>query len=1244
LKTRVPVKIKGLTVEGPGGMTSRDHGASPLDVFHVPLEGAALVEASAGTGKTWAICGLVLRLLVEKGFSVDQVLALTFTHAATAELRERIRARLLETLDHLESRVDDPFIEAFLARGLETSWIRARLKAASSAFDEASIFTIHGFCQRALGESPFAAAQAFTLELTPGDEVLREVVADYWRRHVTHGALWPALLSWLVTEKGLKPTQLEGLLRRALQNPLAQTLWPASTRESAPSDLAALERAYAELADLWQRQRNEVAAILREKRPSLNQRSFKEAQLDESIRDWGIYLEGGNPLGPFSPNARKLRASTLLKLTTKGHAPPRHDFFEQAETLCALREAQESAMEEKRLALLRHFLEWAADQVERRKRERRQVDFNDLLVRLHDALTGPRGDALAADLRQRYPAVLIDEFQDTDPLQFAIFQRIYAGKAHPVFWVGDPKQAIYSFRQADLHTYLAAKAHVAARYRLDANQRSSAGVIAGVNALFSANPQAFMLPGLDFTAACRGEKPLPPLRDARPGTGDDSRAALRLWQLPEGLAKAKAQQRAAQATAEEIARLVTAARRGQMRVGDEALNPGRIAVLTRTHKQGWLMKAALAAVGLKAAELTQANVFGSIEAEDLERLLAALLEPARVPYVKAALATSLLGENATSIAALREDTAALEAWLERFDRWGRVWRKQGVLAALGEASREQHCAARLLELPDGERRLTNHLHLRELLHQAETQRPQPARLLRWYVEKRQERHADETAQLRLESDQDLVNIVTIHKAKGLEYDMVFCPFFWEGYSAPRQRENLPGQLYHDDAGYMLLDYRPESEAAGKAAARLERAAEWLRLYYVALTRPVHRCYLVWGAYDKPVKNGVSRTESARSLLNWLVAGAAYRPEEWLTAEGKDLPDANALQTAWQALAREAGACAEPLPEAGRHRLEAAENVPRYEAAVARRVLYAHWRVDSFSGLLKRKADSIDSSAEPPETEGGARDEPHDDPHDAAWPPPAAVAPDDILRFPRGPRAGDCIHDLFEHVDFTRPEYWQAAIVGALERHPPGNPAHQAGQAHQAHYPAMLAGLLENVTTTPLPLSADAPPLCLNTLSPAQRLMELEFHLPAARLEAHGLYQLMRAHDEPLPRLDFPCLQGFLKGYVDMVLLHAGRYYVLDWKSNYLGGAPESYHDKAMQQAMREHGYALQARLYLLALHRYLKLRLSAYDPARHLGGACYLFARGARPDWRQPDGKPAGVCLLAPKVELLLAMEAQIAG
>jgi exodeoxyribonuclease V beta subunit len=1210
--------------------------ATALDVFSCPLHGTRLIEASAGTGKTWNICGLVLRLLLERGLAVQQILVVTFTNAATAELRDRVRARIAETLARLRggpAPVGDTFVDQLLnslrsRHGLADADMAAQLDLALQTFDEAAIFTIHGFCQRALSDTPFSAGLPLAQAQLADDGALRqEVVQDFWRRNVAGADLPPALATQLL-QRGDSPQRWGQLLQRQLAKPLSTLVWPAGLDQAPNKRLAELQAdlnaAHQAARGTWQTQRADVVALVQAGLPQLNGVKYKPATVAEAEADWQAWLSGSDALAA-SAGLKKLHLFTTDSLQPKKNcAPlPPHPFFEQASHLLSLHAELQQALQHARLRLLRQLLEEAPAQLRTLKRERRVLAFDDLLFNLYDRLTSGEQPGLAAALRARYPAALIDEFQDTDPLQFNIFKALYAAPpaaADPppaLFLVGDPKQAIYSFRNADLHTYLQARSEAVAQYSLDENQRSTAPLLQGLNALFGAHPQAFMLPGLHYQPVRCGAKPRPTWHDS-----SVARAPLQLWALPldehgEPLFKPQALQAAARACAGEIARLLAAGQAGQVLHGGAPLTGGQVAVLVRSHSQGAVMRQALAALGVGSVELSQSSVFHSPDAEDLKRVLAAVLEPARESLLRAALATPLLGFDATALDSLAGDEARLLALVGRFTAYRALWLQRGVGVMLRSLVLNEGVNARLLSRTDGERRLTNLLHLQEALHQAAAEQATAADgLLRWLQAQRQAEGGStpDSAQLRLASDRNLVQIVTIHKSKGLEYPVVFCPFLWDGHAGggPDQRE---GRAYHDDQGRPVLDFRDEADIPGhaaiKAQASLERAAEQLRLIYVALTRAVQRCYLVVGTYQRRFKGSGSPNESLHSRLNWLVAGAPCTPEDW----AKLKLTATDIHNAWQRLAQaNPGAVdLQPLPPGPWAPLPPqpsdADNLAALQAPSP---LPGAWWIGSYSSLSQGARH-----------EGAALD--HDAralPAEPLQPSPSPspshpLADDDILHFPRGPEAGNCLHAVFERVDFTQPATWPAAITAALQQQPPGV------------VPPALA------PNTPLP---GAGPLA--TVPTARRLVELEFMLPAAGLQAAALAQALRDHNLPVPALSFSRLQGYLRGFIDLVFEQQGRFYILDWKSNHLGDRPEDYAAAPLARAMAVHGYELQALLYTVALHRHLARRLPNYHYEQHFGGAHYLFVRGVRPQWVDGQGAPTGVHVLRPPLALVERLSA----
>ena len=1197
--------------------------SSEFDVFGCELDGTNLIEASAGTGKTWNICGLYLRLLLERELDVRQLLVVTFTNAATAELRERIRARIVETLGHLAglpAAAGDPFVAQLVdsierRSGLARETMRRRLDLALQTFDEAAIFTIHGFCQRALADAPFAARLPLTLELLQDDgDALAEAVRDFWRRHVAADTLTPELAAWLV-QKNDTPERWARLLRRHLAKPLATTRWPDDIDDADELPADELAAAHAAAHDLWRTQRAEIVATLAGTE-ALNRNSYNEDSLRQGACDWDAFFRCGDALAPLDRKAKLWLycATTIALRTKKGQTAPTHAFFDAAEAFVSLRTHADRALERARLRLLRRLLAEAGAALRAKKREQRVVSFDDMLFNVWERLHGGDCPWLAESIRQRFPAALIDEFQDTDPLQFAIFRAIYGGSGAPLFFVGDPKQAIYRFRHADLHTYLQAKHEARARYTLAANQRSSPGLIAALNAVFAANPGAFMLDQLAYIHVGVGAKPRKAFADR-----SAPRADLQLWLVPNAgqpLARADAKTAAAQATAAEIARLLAAAAAGEVTLDGRPLRSGDVAVLVRSRADGALIRGALGALNIGCVELAQTSLWRTSDAEDVARVLAAILEPNRERLLRAALATELLGLDAADIEALAQDEAR---WMERvlrFTVYCDAWRARGVGVMLRRLLDAEDVAARMLARADGERRLTNLLHLAECLHQAAETHRAPDALLAWLEARRRDNASDETAQLRLESDRNLVQIVTIHKSKGLEYPVVFCPFLWDGCLPPSGRGD--GLEYHDEAGNAVVDLRGDAVAddehkAIRLAIRTEEAAETLRLIYVALTRAVHRCYLVAGCYEK----SRALTESTRSLLNWLVAGAGATPPAWF--EAKLAPED--IEAAWTRLA---AGCAEhiglaPLPREPGIPLAGARPAPESLAALPPPAAIPDgWRIGSYSSL----------------SYGAAHDNAASD-HDARAARPATSAPpnlppDDVLRFPRGPAAGDCIHAVMERIDFADAASWPAAIGHALRAFPQRAPNEAAPRL-----PKMLANLLEDLTRTEL---ADG--IRLAAVPQSRRLTELEFALPVGRLSDRALNALLAERGYAAPRLGFGALEGYLKGFIDLIFEHDGRWYLLDWKSNHLGFEARDYDADALAEAMREHGYHLQYLLYAVALDRYLKRRLPGYDYETNFGGVLYLFVRGVRPDWRQDDGTARGTFFHRPAADTIHRLDA----
>ena len=1212
-----------------------------LDPLAIPLTGTSLIEASAGTGKTFTIAILFLRLLLEKKLNVEQILVVTFTKAATAELRERIRSRLHAALQAftLDGEVKDECLAALVQRCDQDEAV-SRLRQALACFDEAGIFTIHGFCQRVLTDTAFESNALFENEIiTDQSKLLQALAEDFWRQTV-----YPAPGAWtdylLTRIKG--PDQLRKLFGRYMTGAALPLL--VADMPLAPDTDRRFQEIVAAMRREWGVEREAIATLLLEN-TALNGTKYKKGNIPAWLRQMQDWLDGDSAL--LFDDFHRFTVASLRAATKKGQVTPDHPFF----TLC---DQIQQLVNDQALRLSRfkqECIEFGRRELAGRKRKQNLLSYDDLLTDLHQALTGAGGEALRQAIRTRYPAALIDEFQDTDTVQYTIFSTLYAGDQATLFLIGDPKQAIYGFRGADIFAYMAAVRHTRSRYTLATNWRSEAGLIQAVNVLFQNNALPFIfteIPYWPVTAAPKSPEESPVL------TVDNSQEPpLHFWFVSEELAPAGrsglikkewALPAIAAATAGEIVRLLALAAAGRARIGEKPLAAGDIAILVRSHSQAAVMQKALRERDVPSVLSSQESLFATQEAEEVERLLTALVNPGNDALLRGAMVGGILGLSANTMLATVEDPVAWDARLVCCQEDHDLWHGQGFIRMFRRLLIRENIPARLLEQVGGERRLTNILHLAEILEQAELEgKLGQAGLLQWLREQRYNPGQNEERQLRLESDEKRVKIVTIHKSKGLEYGVVFCPFAWDGKlhsggllsketrkslsdlavelaradedgreEACRQLTTITAGLepltFHDQQAdqRLSLDLGSHRWFAHYEQARLEEQAENLRLLYVAVTRARHRCYLVWGKF----------TDFASSPLAYLL----YQPgiPENLASHS----DADMRQGLERLAAKAAGTILVrdmPDPEAARAGADREIDL-RLAARDFSGIIRRDWQVSSFTALAAAGASHHEL--------------PDRDQQDMALTPSAVAGPatEDIFAFPRGAAPGTLIHRLFELLDFQEQD---EAKIGLLVT--------QVLRQYNTdeHWAATLTNMVRNVLATPMP-SPDGP-LRLREIAVAQRLTELEFYYPLARITPQGLARQFRTPVGSMPvtavsfaadasRLQFSPVRGFMKGYIDLIFAHRGRFYLADYKSNHLGANLKDYGQPALTAVMRREQYYLQYHLYGVALHRYLATRLPDYAYDRHFGGVYYLFVRGMRPALGPAGGvffdRPAESCLV----------------
>ena len=1073
-----------------------------------------LLEASAGTGKTFSIKHLVLRLIVEQEIPINSLLVVTFTKAATAELKSRIREHLAETHGYLTgiyvAEDVDPLVvrQVEIWRGMSISDEDAvkRLRESLARFDDSAINTIHGFCQKMLSEHVFTSAGNFDTELSDDDAALRDEVT-------------------------------ESFLRRELD---------ACT--------SADERRLLMQGDDWAEKLRTLAGLPED----LAKRVIPD-DVEPLPREW-----------------------------------------------------------------LERFIGTAPAALRALKRARRLATYDDLLAEMWLTLRDDAMGAFVAGIRNTYRGVLIDEFQDTDPVQFAIFRKLFleipksersADKPRALFFVGDPKQAIYSFRSADLDTYMRARKLISRHSRLGRNFRSCPKLVEAVNRFFSiAGPDAFLRHDLAY-------KPVDAKVD-RTGLfllDEDGiwREAdvFEIWYTEEGLEGKDAMNVAtARSVADDIARLITLGRDGRAAIAAgpddhvigsvvievedgetkkpvaktialRAVEARDIAILVQKRGHVDNVKRALARRGVRVVMKSNDDVFRTEEAHDMLCLLHAFAEPGVERVLTALRATRLMAATLSELC--DQDEQARSDLRERLEAGVARWRRAGAAAALSAFIDEEHLAERLLPVEGGEQRLTNYAHIIELLNEAGRKYATPAGLLSWFESARAQK-GGETRNLRLASDANLVTVETIHSSKGLQYPIVYLP---SAESMAVMKGEKRSVFKQSDASGMELSIT-HGEVQESDALKVKRKEELVRLAYVAMTRAACRLVLV--------------VPQNRTSTGW---HGNYRKNAYFMAlTGSLEPDRDIVLDSFRELGSLPGVrCVEIetlLTETADDITVAPPALDTDLGVDHAKPILPKWRVSSFSSINRSVTDD-----------------------EVAWfgPKQSAGPLEGILAFPRGTKAGDAMHGMLEIADFPavapdtpeadalRRSIARSRIEQFLSFPDEASLDKAVGEAARMIYDVVNAEIL--------------PGIRLRDVKMTERASEMPFLLRMRDgLSASDLKDTLERFGDmyAIPNLSDDDLSGFLTGFIDLAFGAKGRFWILDWKSNAITRFVRTQADftqHVMSDEMRVHRYRLQYLIYLVALRRFLKARLGRdYDDSL-LGGACYVFLRGVSADARRgPEG------------------------
>ncbi len=1168
-----------------------------LQQTDIPV-GISVIEASAGTGKTWTIAHLVPRLLVDGVVNnIGEILLVTFTEDAARELEDRTRRQLATLVACHDQDVPPETTEPGIALLLERlatlddetrTAAKVRLRLALEESDQLWVSTIHAFCKRVLTAEPFLCGLSAAVTLIPNDSEIRaDAVKDTWRADIGCDPILAEAASvgkWSV-KQDLK--SWEEVTRR-----------PEARFDPNPTSLKTARQAIVEATSAVLKERDDLLVI-----EALAQRDGirlnRSGQLSVGeLKQWHGLLTDMDPEQP---------AANLFEITTKladgaswfsRRSRAGKTACKEVAELPVVRTATEFTTEIKRLtwAWTKHVCDASQKRLELTLRQKNAITYSGLIARLHASLCreGNR-EVLARRLATRWRVGLIDESQDTDGRQLEIFRAVFQAEPEPgrLILVGDPKQAIYSFRGGDLDAYLSARPADNARVtQLSKTYRSAEGLVAAMNALFGCD-NAFGDSRLAYPAATAVRK------DAELPLPDDGQARFVAWLVPdEDLDNWQAadarRDRAADCTATAIVQLLDQAAGTPV----QPVNPAHVAVLTRTNQEAEQVATALQLRGVPAVVRSDKDVMQSDMASDLILILRSVLTPQHNGWRRAALATRLFRYDAEHLLSMTDDDA--ERQLTLFSELGDLWRRRGIAGLMAKLENSSSVLLRLAEAPAGERYLTDLRHLFELLQTQEShEQRSPEMLLDWFDGQRMSKEvASDERSYRIEKDDEAVQVVTVHKAKGLEFDFVFCPYLW---SALESRHNNKRILVRRDGEWVFVDGEQRGVVADADRLRVKtaRLIEEIRLTYVALTRACRRVTILAG----PIGYGRQQYSLPVTALDWLLrtrVSASESVEDWCAAmsEKKQAHGSCTHQESLERLCRDnqdvITICPPPVPTLNTWKDQRRDHQDLSTRPAPALVLDA-WNVSSFSSLAHGRHEEQDRR------DIVANAVTIDNPSEIESPQTDLVP---LWNFSRGTRAGNCLHELLETWDFA--EEPTPLVKRSLQRQ----------RLYSDESASAVQQMLDHLKTVQLQTLQAG----LDAAASDKSQSEWEFLLPLGTTAITGTLlsetfaQHARTDDErqyakSLTGLPGSAVSGMLTGYIDRIVRSDDQWAVLDWKSNYLGSRSQDYAQKALWECAASQHYLLQVHLYLVALRRYLRL----FDAPATAASGCIVFLRGVQP-------------------------------
>ena len=1110
-----------------------------LDPLSIPLKGTYIIEASAGTGKTFAISNIFLRLVLEKGLPVDKILIVSFTEAATNELRYRIRKRLHETLIALQAkRIEDIFLEKLSKRIENKEDAVDRIRRAIRDLDRLHISTIHGFCRKIIADNAFESGALLDTQLVGNQELIKqEIIYDFWRNYIYPES--PLFIDFL-NKKGFDPENASRLIDQYLIRPYVRIIPEDIDFSDKPESL---EKDYLEIfkqvCKLWDRDLIENL---------INQKKFdRKVYRKRSLEKWLSYLD--ESLNPY--NFGLLKSDIIKKLIKLKIDNP---FFKKIRKLGQIQEKLEDIYYEKLIFLKRSLIEFTEKELKKRKFLKNMMSFDDLIRLVHRSIL--EQEILVNALRNRFSAAMIDEFQDTDSLQYDIFKRIFDEEDYALYLIGDPKQSIYSFRGADIFTYIKASKEIKEKFTLKENWRSYSKLIEVTNRIFSLKEAPFLYEDILFIPS----RPAKESNTERIYLDKSPEPVLKIWLFnKKDHRKKDIKEKIAKAVSEEIVRIINLSDEGRLYLGKRPVKASDIAVLVRKNMEVELIKRELSSLHIPTIIYSTTNVFDSWECKEIKKILQGIYLYNKESYLKAALGTDIMGIKGEEME--RMDESEWEDLMKRFEEYHNIWKRYGFINMFRHFLNKEQVIPRLMKFEDGERRCTNILHLMELIHMAEKENILGMEgVIRWLdMQKMKSIPKMEEYQLRLESDESAVRIITIHRSKGLEFPIVFIPFAWDSIEK-RQLSRGPLVFHSQKDESYILDLGTDLQERHLDLVVKESLSEDLRLLYVAITRAKSCCYLVYNEDTNPY-----------SCLSYLFS---KNPKE-----------------IFQDMKEDVLICRLPEPKGEKRILKIKEEEISNKTFSGE--IDTSWQITSFSSLVSNRSYIEDAQ----DIDAIQRDEEEE-----------VISPSmDIFSFPKGAKTGTFFHDLLEHLDFEEKndENIRNLISSKLSQY-----------GFDKEWEDVVFENIKELLEIPIDPYMDG--LSLSEISKEERINEMEFYFPLKKIEAKEIeeilkkWNLIEEYEIPheIEQLRFDPVEGFMRGFIDMVFSWNGKFFLIDWKSNFLGNKKEDYHFSRLEKEMRKKFYFLQLLIYTISLDQYLRINIPDYKYERDFGKAYYVFLRG----------------------------------